>query len=133
MYRQVDAIYHGGMDGVNEQVRMTRLISVGGAFAAHVLAARMEAEGIATELRGAIHSPYQFTVGEMSRVDVFVASDDLEDARVVLLIDELDAVLDLPPQKDRPRGVLRGRAAWVVGTSLVCLGVVPYARVLLSH
>lgn len=120
------------MDGVNEQVKMTRLISVGGAFAGHVVAARLEAEGIATELRGALHSPYQFTVGEMSRVDVYVAPEDLEDARVVLLIDELDAVLDLPPQKDRPQGLFRGRAAWVVGTSLVCLGLIPYARVVLS-
>jgi hypothetical protein len=121
------------MDGLNEQVKMTRLISVGGAFAGHVMAARLEAEGIAVELRGAMHSPYQFTVGEMSRVDVYVAPEDLDDARVVLLIDELDATLDLPPQKDRPLGLFRGRAAWVVGTSLVCLGVIPFARMLLSN
>ena len=121
------------MDGVHEQVKMARLISVGGAFTGHVLAARLKAEGIPVELRGAVHSPYQFTVGEMSRVDVYVAPEDLDDARVVLLIDELDATLDLPPQRERPLGIFRGRAAWVVGTSLVCLGVIPFARMLLSH
>ena len=97
------------------------------------MAARLEAEGIGVALRGAVHSPYQFTVGEMSRVDVYVADHDMDDARVVLLIDEVDATLDLPPQKDRPLGVFNGRAAWVLLVSLLLLGVIPYARMLMAH
>jgi hypothetical protein len=105
---------------------MTRLTSVGGSFTAHVIAARLEAEGIAVKLRGAVDSPYQFTVGDIGRVDVFVAEEDVPDARVVLLIDEVDATLDLPPQKEAPAGGNR-RTLWLAWVALVLLAVVPAA------
>jgi len=108
---------------------MTRLTSVAGAFAAHVIAARLQAEGIRVKLRGAVDSPYQFTVGDMGRVDVFVAEADMGDARVVLLIDEVDATLDLPPQKEAPTGANR-RALWVLVT-LVLLAAVPATDLML--
>jgi hypothetical protein len=111
---------------------MARLISVGGSFAARVLEARLQAEGITVELRGAIDGPYQFTVGDMSRVDLYVPQDELEDAKLVLLVDEVDAVMDLPPQRDRPGDAWGDRALWVVLVAIVLLGVVPIVRMALG-
>src|SRR6184192_1239361 len=78
------------------QVRMAPLTWVAGAFRAQVLAARLESEGIDAQLRGALASPYGFTVGDMARVDVYVPEDQLDDARYVLLADEVDATLTAP-------------------------------------
>jgi hypothetical protein len=113
---------------------MARLTSVGGSFAAHVIAARLEAEGITARLRGAVDSPYQFTVGDMSRVDVFVPEDELDDAKLVLLVDEVDFILDLPPQRDAPSdpSLWGGRALWVVLVALVLLGVFPLVELAVS-
>jgi hypothetical protein len=77
-------------------VRMAPLTWVTGAFRAQVLAARLESEGIDAQLRGALASPYGLTVGDMARVDVFVPEDQLDDARYVLLADEVDATLAAP-------------------------------------
>ncbi|MGH8994125.1 MAG: hypothetical protein ACRDYV_02040 [Acidimicrobiia bacterium] len=119
------------MDGVYPRVRMARLTSVGGSFAAHVVAARLAAEGLTVRLKGAVDSPYQFTVGDMSRVDVFVPEDELEDAKLVLLVDEVDFVLDLPPQKDAPSAFRwGGRALWVVLVAIVLLGVFPLVELI---
>jgi hypothetical protein len=120
------------VDGVNERVRMARLTTVGGSFAAHVLQARLVAEGLTVELRGAVDSPYQFTVGDMSRVDVFVPEDELGDATLVLLVDEIDSVLDLPPQRDSAAGPWGDRAFWVVLVAVVLLGVLPIVRMALG-
>ncbi|HMC05143.1 MAG TPA: DUF2007 domain-containing protein [Actinomycetota bacterium] len=116
------------MDGVNERVRMTRLTSVGGSFAARVLQARLEDEGLTVALRGAIDSPYAFTVGAMSHVDIYVAEADLEDAKLVMLITEVDSVLDLPPQRDRPSDPWGDRAFWVLLVAIVLLGIFPIVR-----
>jgi hypothetical protein len=77
---------------------MAPLTWVSGAFRAQVLAARLESEGIDAQLRGACSSAYGFTVGDMARVDVFVPEDQLEDARYVLLADEVDATLTAPSE-----------------------------------
>jgi len=116
------------MDGLHARVRMARLTTVGGSFAGHVMAARLRAEGLTVKLRGAVDSPYQFTVGDMSRVDVFVPEDELDDAKLVLLVDEVDFVLDLPPQREAPSYGRGGRAFWVVLVALVLLGVFPIAE-----
>ena len=111
---------------------MTRLTTVGGSFAGHVVAARLAAEGLTVELRGAVDSPYQFTVGDMSRVDVFVPEDEIDDARLVLLVDEVDSVLDLPPQREGPAGGWGDYAFWVVLVAVVLLGIVPIVRMALG-
>jgi hypothetical protein len=117
-----------GVDGVNERVRMARLTSVGGSFAARVLEARLLDEGLTVELRGCVDSPYQFTVGEMSRVDVFVPEEELDDARLVLLANEVDSILDLPPQRDRPSDSWGDRAFWIVLVAVLLLGILPIVR-----
>ncbi len=73
---------------------MTRLTSVHGTFRAHVIAARLTAEGLDVELRGAVHSPYALTVGDMAVVSVFVPDEQVDDASYVLLVNEVDAVLE---------------------------------------
>jgi hypothetical protein len=75
---------------------MAPLTWVAGAFRARVLAARLESEGIDAQLRGALENPYALTVGDMARVDVYVPEDQLDDARYVLLADEVDEALVAP-------------------------------------
>ena len=107
---------------------MTRLTTVGGSFAARVLQARLEDEGLTVELRGNIDSPYAFTVGGMSTVDVYVPENDLEDAKLVMLVTEVDSVLDLPPQRERPRDPWGDRALWLVLVAIALLGIIPIAH-----
>ena len=90
-------------------VPMQQLTWVSGSFPARVLEARLHFEGIDVELRGAVDGPYGFTVGAMARVDVFVPVDQLEDARFVLLADEVDAAMAAPREWG---GTTRGRSAW---------------------
>ena len=107
---------------------MTRLTTVGGSFAARVLQARLQDEGLTAELRGNVDSPYAFTVGAMSRVDVYVPDHDLEDAKLVMLVNEVDSVLDLPPQRDHPTSPWGDRAFWIVLVAVVLLGIIPIAH-----
>ena len=103
---------------------MEQLTSVCGSFEARVLAARLYDEGIDAELRGALDSPYGFTVGDMARVDVYVPTEQAQDAQFVLLAIEVDAATELPEPGYRTRPltwpfwivlvavvVARGRAA----------------------
>jgi Putative prokaryotic signal transducing protein len=101
-------------------VPMTSLTWVSGSFSAHVVAARLQSEGIDVELRGAIDSPYGLTVGDMARVDVYVPEDQLDDARMVLLIDEVDATLTTPRDWDAPT---RRKLRWPYWAALVVMVV----------
>ncbi len=80
---------------------MTRLTSVYGTFGARVMAARLQDEGLDVELRGNLHSPYALTMGDMARVDVYVPDDQVDDAKLVLLVDEVDEA-DLILDDDQP-------------------------------
>jgi hypothetical protein len=64
----------------------------------------------------------------MSRVDVFVPEDDLEDAKLVMLVTEVDSVLDLPPQRDRPGELLGDRAFWAILAAIALIGIAPIIR-----
>jgi len=109
---------------------MTRLTSVYGLFRARVMEAKLASEGYDVELRGAVHSPYALTVGEMARVDIYVPVDQAEAASLVLLVDEVDeadVVLDddLPPRTVVPamRRTLVTTAAAGLGIASVVLAV----------
>ena len=65
--------------------RMVRVRTVAGPFHARVLAARLGADGILTELRGNVGGPYP--VGETS---VWVPEGEAEVARALLLADEVE-------------------------------------------
>jgi hypothetical protein len=69
---------------------MVPLTTAHGPFHAEVIAARLGAEGILTELVGAPSGVYPFP----APVHVLVADDDLGAASELLLADEVEAVFD---------------------------------------
>jgi hypothetical protein len=106
-------------------VAMEPLTWVSGSFSARVLEARLHSEGIDVELRGALDGPYVLTVGDMARVDVFVRADQMDDARLVLLVDEVDAALAAPREWGGPVRT-RGRfARWAAVAALVAATLAP--------
>ena len=68
---------------------MVRLVTVNSSFHARVIAARVGAEGIVTELRGNLDGPYP--VGD---VHVYVAEEDLPSASEILMADEVESAFD---------------------------------------
>ena len=100
---------------------MVRLTTVGGVFHARVIAARLGAEGIVTELRGNVDGPYP-----MGEVHVLVGEDDLHDAQELLLADEVESVFedgadDAGDERTPP-------ALWVVLAAVVLLTCLALAR-----
>jgi hypothetical protein len=76
---------------------MVHLRTVPDAFHARVIAARLGADGILTELRGALGGPYP-----IGSVSVWVSSEDQPIASELLLADELEAAFeDVPEGWDR--------------------------------
>ena len=110
-------------------VSMTRLTSVYGSFAAHVLAARLQAEGFDVQLRGAVSGPYALTLGEMARVDVYVPREQADDASLVLLVDEIDEA-DVVLDDDRPPVPAPRVRPLYVGVAVVLLVAVTAFEVL---
>ncbi len=80
-------------------------LASGNQFEAQLLAARLGAEGVVWQMRGAC-SVYPF-----GTVDVLVDADDLERARELLLVDEVEAVFD--PERAPPPRRRRRRYDWV--------------------
>jgi hypothetical protein len=70
-----------------QERRMVQLITAAGSFHARVLAARLGADGILTELRGAVDGAYPVP----GVVDVLVSEADLGIARELLLADQVEA------------------------------------------
>ena len=70
------------------ELHMVHLVTVDGPFEARVLAARLGAEGIVWELRGASD------VYPVGRSHVYVDEGDLASARELLLTDAVEAVFD---------------------------------------
>ena len=105
---------------------MTRLTWVSGSFHARVLVARLASEGIDARLSGSVDGTYGITVGDLARVDVLVPDSQLEDARYVLLADEVDAALGAPTEwwdaGVAPRH--RARWPWVVAALVLLTAVV---------
>ena len=67
---------------------MVHLVSVDAPFEAQVLVARLGAEGIVWEIRGATG------IYPVGRSHVYVDADDLETARELLLSDAVEAAFD---------------------------------------
>ena len=72
---------------------MVHLRTVPDVFHARVIAARLGADGILTELRGAVGGPYP-----IGTVSVWVTPDDEEIACELLLADELEAAFEEVPE-----------------------------------
>ncbi len=112
-------------------IPVTLLTSVGGSFAAKVIVARLESEGIDCEVRGAIDSPYALTMGDMARVDIYVPDEQLDDARMVLLVDEVDASVlapSRPDPDDAPPGTHRVRWRLVAAVFVLVAVLTPVFR-----
>jgi hypothetical protein len=105
---------------------MSLLTTVGGSFRAHVLQARLESEGIDAQLRGSVDGPYGFTIGDMARVDVYVPAEQLDDARYVLLVDEVDDSMAAPSDwwDAGTETAPRSRWPWYVAFTLLLVVVV---------
>ncbi len=99
---------------------MVRLATVANPFHARVIAARLGAEGMVTDLRGNLDGPYP--VGE---VHVYVDEDDLASARELLLVDEVESVFDGADERAPAAGT---RPAWMVMAALVVLAAFLVAR-----
>ena len=69
--------------------RLVPVVRVSNAFHARVIAARLGSDGIVTQLRGGIDSPYP-----MGDVEVLVSEGDLDEAAALLLADEVEAAFD---------------------------------------
>jgi hypothetical protein len=68
---------------------MVRLATVRTTFHARVIAARLGAEGIVTDLRGNVDGIYP-----MGDVHVFVSEEDLPSAQELLMADEVESAFD---------------------------------------
>jgi hypothetical protein len=110
---------------------MVHVRTVPTAFHARVIAARLGAEGIVTQLRGNVGGPYPF--GEVS---VWVGERDGEDAAELLLADEVEAVFVTAPDDEAapPRRAERGwparRLIAVAGLVLVVAAALSSAHAL---
>ena len=104
---------------------MRRLTWVAGSFSAHVMAARLQSEGIDVQLRGALDGTYGFTVGDMARVDLWVPEDQLDDAQLVMLASEVDGAMATSNEwSDRDSQPAR-RWPWWIAIALIIAAVAP--------
>ncbi len=75
---------------------MVHLTTVGSMFEARVVMARLGADGIVTQLRGAGDGPYPLP----GPVEVLVVVDQAREARELMLADQVEALFD--GFEDRP-------------------------------
>jgi hypothetical protein len=98
---------------------MVHLLTVGSAFQARVLVARLGSEGIVTSLRGSVDGPYPF-----GDVGVFVDEEDLELARQLLLADEVEAAfVEAGSRRGGGRGRSQALPAWAAVLAVVFVAV----------
>lgn len=88
---------------------------------AKLIAARLGAEGIVWELRGSVDGPFA-----LGPIDVLVDADDIDDARALLLIDELEATL--APRPEHETHAMSVRDVLVVGVVLALVLLFALAR-----
>ncbi len=79
---------------------MVLLTTVGSTFEGRVLVARLGADGILAQLRGAEDGPYPLP----GVVEVLVVADRADEARELLLADQVEAVYDDRGEPSDPTG-----------------------------
>jgi len=100
---------------------MVRLATVRTTFHARVIAARLGAEGIVTDLRGNVDGIYP-----MGDVHVYVSEEDLPEAQELLLADEVESAFDDDTDLDGVGGT--PRELWVFLVAVVLVAAVMFAR-----
>ena len=98
---------------------MVHLRTVSGVFHARVIAARLGADGIVTELRGALGGPYPF-----GGVSIWVAVEDQATASELLMADEVESAFDETPEAPPWRRMLFGFEARRVVAALFLIMMV---------
>jgi hypothetical protein len=101
---------------------MVRLATVGSSFHARVIAARLGSEGIVTDLRGNVDGLYP--VGD---VHVYVDEADLDDAKELLMVDEVESAFDDEAADDGAE-VGTPRELWLVVAAILGIAAVMLAR-----
>ena len=110
---------------------MVHLRTVNTAFHARVIAARLGADGIVTQLEGNVDGPYP-----LGDVSVWVSQVDAPSAQELLLADEVEAAFDLgdegEPWETKRRPVLLGltKHQLLAAFGIVVLWSATLARVL---
>ena len=99
---------------------MVRLTTVTSTFHARVIAARIGAEGVVTQLRGNVDGPYP-----MGNVHVYVAEEDLPVAQELLLADEVESAFE---DADDGHDAYTYPAVWMVFGAVIALTAVFFAR-----
>ena len=99
---------------------MVRLTTVGETFHARVIAARLGAEGILTQLQGNVDGPYP-----MGDVHVYVEEHDLPAAQEILMADEVESAFD--EEEDLDEGGTP-RELWLVLAAMLVLSALMFAR-----
>jgi hypothetical protein len=100
------------------------LATVGNLATAHLLAARLDAEGIEVRVHGEAQGPYPMTVGGFATVQLWVLSDRVEEARTILLDAEVNdalAPVELSFPTDAPPEPSAWEMKWVAGAVLAML------------
>ena len=98
-------------------------------FHARVIAARLGADGIVTQLRGSVDGPYP--IGDVS---VWVTEEDAESARELLLADEVESAFDLPEsgepwERTRARPLVLGLTGTQLLAGLALIAILATAMV----
>jgi hypothetical protein len=97
---------------------------------AMLLRARLDSEGIEARVRGEALGPYRLNVGAMAVTEIWISPDRMEEARLILLAADADAVVaeveDLGPGPSAHP--IRSWMWWLVAAILIA--VVGYVRVL---
>lgn len=105
------------------------LARVGDPNEAMLLRARLESEGIDARVRGEALGPYRLNVGAMGVTELWISPDRMEEARLILLAADVDAIVaDVEPLGPGPStNRFRSWIWWLVAAALVA--VFGYARV----
>jgi sugar/nucleoside kinase (ribokinase family) len=103
-----------------QQTRMVRLTTVGTSFHARVIAARLGSEGIVTDLRGNVDGFYP-----VGNVHVFVDTEDLDEAKEILMVDDVESAFDEPediPELGAPKEL------WLILGAVLAIAAVIFSR-----
>ena len=97
---------------------------------AMLLRARLDSEGIEARVRGEALGPYRLNVGAMAVTELWIAPERMEEARLILLAADVDAIVaEVEPLGPGPSAnPVRSWMWWVVAAVLAA--VFGYARVL---
>jgi hypothetical protein len=97
---------------------------------AMLIRARLDSEGIEAQVRGEALGPYRLNIGAMAVTEIWIAPDRLDEARLILLAADVDAIVaDVEHIGPGPSPYpLRSWMWWLVAAVLIA--VFAYARVL---